>query len=100
MKRNYTINIHADRLRRMLCREKPCGHCPAAPFFNASRPVFDLWQDPFVDNSKANHPCQICRKFVGASPGRFDQCPCYVLGPKEAIRRAHKALKKHYKNQD
>jgi len=46
-------------------------------------PAFHL---PFSKNK-----CRPCRQFVGVDI-RIPHCPCHVLGPKEAVRRAWLAL--------
>ena len=88
---DYTENIHAERLLKMLNKEDPCYHCPAAKYFNPDNPADELWDE------KASSCCNICLAFVGlpAIPNHKvlgELCPCRVLGNKEALKRTYTAL--------
>lgn len=78
----YTTDIHAKRLVKMLQKKNPCVRCPAAPYYDGYRSGTTLWQEEH---------CPICEKFVGCVK---ENCPCHKYGEKEAIRRTIAALKK------
>ena len=75
----YTVDIHAKRLLKILSKKEPCEWCPAAPYY-----------DPNVlcDIPYDNIPCEICRDFVGCSY----RCPCIYFGHEKAIKLTWMAL--------
>ena len=78
----YTEKVHAQRVLRMfLCRKRVCNYCPAGPQYKVHTNL-RKW---------SNHPCPICKIFIGLS--YFDGCPCRNLGAEKAIRQTAKALK-------
>ena len=112
MPKKYTINIHAQRLQKMLdhganpkADRKTCEMCPAGAYFNAAD--FDQWKveiDEVAlkhDKYPTNNICKVCRQFIGLSEYSkgYDHCPCYVLGKQQAIDRANAALMAYYKKQ-
>jgi transcription elongation factor Elf1 len=76
--RQYTTAIHVERLKEMLQKEFPCGHCPAANGFNPNLAP-STW-------ALATNPCSICHEFVDIkSPLFFERCPCRYYGPEKAL---------------
>lgn len=79
----YTREMHVKRLKSILER-KTCDCCPAAKYYNPDSdflyPAGLLWASP------ADHPCVICKTFVGVSVFS-NKCPCHALGAEEAIRK-------------
>ena len=89
----YTTAIHVDRLERMLSqkRVKPCAKCPGTYYFAC---------EVFIDCN----PCEICLDFIGLDCTRSacmksgpNKCPCYILGPEEAIRISLEKIREYRK---
>lgn len=97
LKRRYTERIHAQRVKRVIEKEKPCKHCPAAQEFRVDNTWYELWNvdtdgHGFIKN--IHHPCTICAKFLGLkhqTPKRV-RCPCHRLGTKRAVELTWRAL--------
>jgi hypothetical protein len=91
----YTVEEHVKKLVAILSRDKPCKCCPAAPNLSGRCSPQDIWSD------EVDHPCRICREFVGLSwddergrwDGKLSGCPCNALGEEEALRITFEALK-------
>ena len=83
MKKRYTEAVHAQRVKKVIEKKRPCDHCPAQPRYVLLR-VFDAWEE------SQSFVCKICKNFIGLEPSIF--CPCGELGPKEAVRRTWLAL--------
>jgi len=75
-KREYTEDIHIDRLVAILSNNRIlCNSCPAAKGYSGSHSCVELW---------TNDPCPICAEFVGVDYFRSIACPCIRLGDEEA----------------
>lgn len=77
---SYTEELHVSYLLQLLSTPNPCLQCPTPPF--------KMW---------VLKACPVCRMFVGitqklANPYYRARCPCYALGPEEAIKRTWLAL--------
>ena len=85
MRGEYTEEIHAKRLIKMLERKNSCMCCPAQPRYEANS-----CKSPgaFFYKSK-KHPCTICEGFISTFG-----CPCYTLGEEKAITKTIQVLKK------
>lgn len=79
--KHYTEYIHAHRLLKMLEMEDTCMQCP----LNLPN------EEKYYCNKET---CGLCRVFVGYSSeyNHWRFCPCYFLGPAEAIKRTWIAL--------
>jgi len=81
--RKYTEKIHAERLIKMMERPNPCICCPAAPYYNGSKSVDELWAN--------QEPCSICCEFLKYDWWWYSPfsaiCPCSHLGKETAIKR-------------
>jgi len=88
----YTLDIHVQRLRKMLkTNTKPCSKCPARPEFKPHKSV-RLW------NSTPREICRICATFVHVKSKRdpdFYRCPCYYWGESEAIFKSWEAIEEY-----
>lgn len=82
----YTIDIHAKRVRAVIEGEHPSRHCPAMGQTN--RP--SLLQKPCVAKPS---PCRVCKTFIGIG-AENTVCPCDYFGEIDAIKRTWVALKK------
>ena len=86
--KEYTIDIHAKRLVKMLQKKNPCGCCPAAPYYLSSKEPHKMWK---------NDPCEICQRFLGKRRWRAIincKCPCLYYGGATATELTIKVLKK------
>ena len=81
--KEYTLDIHVERLERMLMKEDACSCCPASPRFSWSR----------INTS----PCRVCMDFVEVP--HYRGCPCNVYGPTEALVRTYDALAAYYRRE-
>jgi hypothetical protein len=86
----YTKDVHARRLLKMLNKKDPINCCPAQKYFVAG--------SKFLDDTRDNHGrfscCNICLDFVNLKI--TDGCPCYKLGISEAIKRTWIALEEYF----
>jgi len=83
-KREYTTEIHIDRLVAILNSKDLCNSCPAAKYYNGNHNCMDLW---------SNEPCAICCEFVGYRARYAVDCPCVKLGDIEAYDTTIKKLR-------
>jgi len=77
MKKEYTKDIHAARLIKMLEKRWPNGElgCPAAPRYNPEKRAAALW-DYNYDEPRTPNPCAVCQNFLRISLKCCDKCPC------------------------
>ena len=77
----YTEQIHASMLLRILSMPHTCCGCPESEY---SR-LFDT-------GIPGLYPCDVCRGFIGLNPGSLSSwCPC-ELGVVECVKRTWIAL--------
>lgn len=79
----YTEELHVERLEMLLGKKNVCDKCPAAPYFNTAN-----------DYHYSNSPCCVCREFIGHYG---HDCPCYMFGAEEALKKTEEALVEYYK---
>jgi hypothetical protein len=75
MARKYTEKVHAQRLIKVLESGDTCRKCPASPEY-----------------SQGPDGCEICLNFILPDCIDIPSCPCYSLGPQEAVKRSWIAL--------
>ena len=71
----YTEDMHAKRLIKVLEHQNTCRKCPA-------------------DTVELSESCPVCREFIGLYGSYLQQprCPCYIFDPQEAAKRSWIAL--------
>ena len=93
MKREYTEEIHAQRVKKMFeNRKEPCGHCPAQHRYGINTGK-SLWSGVCDDPTFQQSCCSICNDFINIVEVGY-VCPCdyFEDGEKEAIKRTRLAL--------
>ena len=90
-----TLKTYVKRLEKMLLTPLPCTTCPGIKGFrhysDQNAEYLSSWSDS--SGNLDTRICEICEDFVGA----VSRCPCfYFKSPKEAIKRARKAIEKYY----
>ena len=88
-KQIYTEKIHARKLIEILEKEDACNKCPASVGFNKCLGATEKW----IINDDNNHPCDICRSFIGLTKQLGKICPCISLGKEKAIEITYEVLK-------
>jgi hypothetical protein len=78
-KQIYTEKIHARKLIEILEKEDTCNKCLGAT-------------EKWIINDN-NHPCDICRSFIGLTEQPGKMCPCISLGKEKAIEITYEVLK-------
>ena len=80
----YTKQIHASMLKRIMSQSHPCDICPA----------FEL--EELIDVSILMRDCcPVCKGFIGLKQTVRGSCPCNKLGAEVCIERTRKALKEN-----
>ena len=75
--REYTKDIHAKAILKMLTVKYPCSSCPA------------IFAPSVLYRSNRENICNICRDFVNV---KASFCPCLSLGGSKAIKHTWLAL--------
>ena len=91
--------LYMRRLKRMIERaehkDDVCQCCPVQDEFVARTPAIKAFRGPWGEDPDPE-VCIYCRNLV-ATPANY--CPCDALGPKEAVKRARKAIKDYEKKE-
>ena len=75
-KKEYTTDMHIERLVEILSSDKEiCSCCPATEDYSGRHSCSKFW---------TNSACEICMEFVGLTAGIM--CPCITLGEEEALK--------------
>jgi len=77
--KEYTEELHAKRLLKMIKKKRPCSACPGA-----------LWFKFFL----CPGACHICRHFIATDLSAFSICPCIEHGEAPALRMTILALER------
>ena len=93
---NYTEKMHAKRMLLILENPDPCGKCPVFKkllIHYEDQPHSDIFSKIFNCNGEDSGVCEMCLNFIDMYYDRRTyNCPCYVLGKEEAIKRTWIAL--------
>lgn len=87
---------YVARLRKMLKVSRPCLTCPGTiGFADCEYRFFPLkaWESSYFSHDITRDICRWCQDFIDYD-GSKGRCPCLSIGPNNAIRRAHAAIKR------